>query len=422
LTLDPLGKWACVYSDATVGAAPSRSIVENPNEVAVIDLEADPSPNNPVPRTLRSFGGRPQRFTFTSTLQLPAGPRRLLLVESEQDVNILDLDHVQDADGYPEVTVRLTTGESARQLPPAGVVYDDGEPGNGEDARIGIRTSNDSSVFVVQLASAPQDPGRTIKTDFKPVMNMADVGGVPSDIAFVQTDGGVRLAAVVPGTSSAVLVEPSTMVTSDPIKLTQPYQRISLVTDLVDQPPATSAGPNATVALLWNTGASGGGGVAFWALGKTTGEPYRSVEVFGVSGSVSSLVDVPEAHTELKILDSSGSATAFYVLNLKSRTAAPLVSTGQPKVYVSPDGNRVWAYQPGNTELASIDLKTLHPVPLVVDAPIHSVFDVERPGGGRSLVAVHNDGRGSLGATVLDALAPDTATSRHHSGLLLEGL
>jgi hypothetical protein len=423
LSVDPLGRWACVYAGtpSQAGASSALPFVENPNEIVLVDLNRDPGQDNPIPRTLRSFGGKPQRFTFTAPLQLPAGPRRLLLVESEQDVNILDLDHMTDADGYPEVTVRLTSGASSRQLPPAGLVVDDGDAGNGEDARIGIRTANDRNVFVVQLAAAPPEAGRTIKTDFKPIVNMADVGGVPSDLAFVRTDGGVRLAAIVPATYSAVLVEPSTMVTSDPIKLAQPYQRISLVTELVGEPPGGS-GPNATVALLWNAGGSTSGGLAFWALGKTTGQPYRSVEVVGLSGTVASLLDVPESNTELKILDASGGSAAFYVLNLKSRTASPLVSTGKPSLYVSPDGNRVWAYQPGTNKLASIDLKTLHPVPLVVEGPIHSVYDIERPAGGRSLVAVHNDGKGSLAATVLDALAPDTALARHHSGLLLEGL
>jgi hypothetical protein len=48
------------------------------------------------------------------------------------------------------------------------------------------------------------------------------------------------------------------------------------------------------------------------------------------------------------------------------------------------------------------------------------VFDVARAGGGRSLVTL--DTRGAVGATVLDALAPDTAASRSYYGLLLEDL
>ena len=59
-------------------------------------------------------------------------------------------------------------------------------------------------------------------------------------------------------------------------------------------------------------------------------------------------------------------------------------------------------------------------MPLPLDRPIDGVFDVARRDGGRSLVAL--DVRGAVGATVLDAVAPDTAASRSYYGLLLEGL
>ena len=49
-----------------------------------------------------------------------------------------------------------------------------------------------------------------------------------------------------------------------------------------------------------------------------------------------------------------------------------------------------------------------------------AVFDVERAGGGRSVIALHMGG--GVGATVLDALAPDTTASRSYYGILLEGL
>ena len=87
---------------------------------------------------------------------------------------------------------------------------------------------------------------------------------------------------------------------------------------------------------------------------------------------------------------------------------------------LSPDGQRLWAFQAGSTQLAAIDLKNLHPVPLLMDRAIHSVHDIARADGGRSLIAVH--AIGTWGATVLDARAPDTANSRLFSALLLEGL
>jgi hypothetical protein len=96
------------------------------------------------------------------------------------------------------------------------------------------------------------------------------------------------------------------------------------------------------------------------------------------------------------------------------------VVSGAASLAVSPDGKRVWAYQPGTAELAAVDLSTLHPIPLYVDHAVSSVFDVARSDGGRALVAVH--GGGGAGVTVFDALAPDAATSREYAAILLGGL
>jgi hypothetical protein len=143
------------------------------------------------------------------------------------------------------------------------------------------------------------------------------------------------------------------------------------------------------------------------------------VEVVPLSTSIDALLDVPPPRPELKVLQGSGT-NAFYVLNLATRTASPLTTLGSAQLLVSRDGRRLWAFERGRPELAQVSLSDLHPTPLPLDRPIDSVFDVARPEGGRSLVAV--DLRGAGGTTVLDALAPDTAASRSTYGLLLEGL
>lgn len=398
LAIDPAGKWAAVFASSDV----ATTFVENPNELVLVDLEAGPSATNPVTTTLRSFGGKPQRVTFAPTLDLPEGPRRLLVVETDQDVSIVDLDHVRDPIPRPEITVRLTSGSDARTLRPAGVTFHSGAP-----SRIGIRLANDHNVITLDLTPAAK--GTTVH-DFAPKINLTDVGGVASDIAFVQTDGGLRLAALVPSLSSAILVDTETSITT-PVKLPAPYQRLSLITDVVGSDTATDT------ALLWNASTSTSG-VAFWALGKTSGQPYRSVEVINLGSSVAAVRDVPKPRIELKVLETGG--RGLFVLDLASRTAAPLTTLGTATVTIAPDAERMWAFQAGESRLSSIDLKKLHPVPLVIDRAIHSVHDVARPDGGRSLIAIH--ALGSYGATVFDARNPDTAFSRLHAGLLLEGL
>jgi len=407
--IDRAGRYVALF------AAPGdrqTAFVENPNEIVIVDLEA-PEDQAVTPRTLRSFGGRPQRVTFTDPLSLPGGRRRLLVVETDQDVHLLDLDNLRATPRRPEITVRLTSGGSATALKPAAVVVDDGDPARSDDARIGIRVDNAPSVFTLTLVAATEtqaaEPG-TAPNDFRPEVNLTDVGGVPGDIAFVRTAAGLRLAAVVPTSRRAVLFDPTTSITSE-VELPEAYTKLSLVTNVV---------PNeggADTALLYGSG--GSRGVAFLSLGRAVGQTYRSVEVVSLASGIQRVLDIPDPRPELKVLEGAG-ANAFFVLNLASRTAAPLSTLAAPTLHVAPDGQRLWAFQRGSGALAQVALDTLHPVALPLDRPIERVFDVARPDGGRALVAL--DRTGGVGATILDALAPDTIASRSYYGILLEGL
>jgi len=410
-SIDPRGRYVALFAAPSAGGV-QTAFVENPNEIVIVDLEA-PLEAAVTARTLRSFGGRPQRVTFSDPLSLPGGQRRLLVVETDQDVHLLDLDNIRATPRRPEITMRLTSGATSAAVKPAAIVIDDGDPARNDDARIGVRAENDSSVFMFTLVPSPGGPAEepnTVLNDFFPEPNQTDVGGIPGDIVFVRTDAGLRLAAVVPTARKAVLVDPTTSITTD-VELTEPYARISLITNVV----AGASGSD--TALLYGSG--GSRGVAFWSLGKTLDKNYRTVEVVSLASSVERVRDVPPPRPELKVLEGQG-ANAFFILNLASRTAAPLTTLGQASIHVAPDGQRLWAFQRGSSQLSEVTLENLHPIPLPLDRSIDSVFDVARPEGGRSLIAI--DARGGVGATVLDALAPDTTASRSYYGILLEGL
>ena len=89
--------------------------MQNPNELVFLDLTQPPATATVVAHTLHSFGGRPERLTFTRRWRCRAAPRRLLIVESDQDLSILDL-----ADPSNEISVPLTSGTDSRRLAPAG--------------------------------------------------------------------------------------------------------------------------------------------------------------------------------------------------------------------------------------------------------------------------------------------------------------
>jgi hypothetical protein len=419
LAVDPVSSPPS-YAVAYQGSSTQRVLVENPNELVLFDLtkpSGDPTSTqpNPVVHTLQSFGGTPQALTFTPKLLVnPLQPaRRLLVVQTQIDVTLLDLDHAFDQPLRPEITVPLTTGTSTATLTPAGVAVDGFDSASASDARIAVRTTTDTNVYTI--AFAPADPGAA--NDFKPTVNLTDVGGVPSDMAFVHTDAGLRLAVLVPSMASAVLVEPDTSLTTA-VALPSTYGNLSLVTAQVAQAAQAGSGPSSVdVALLWN-GHAAQSGVALWTLGHSVGQPYFSTQVLDVSQAIQTVGDVPG--TALKVLESSGNQ--FFVLNLAATTVYPLQTSGAVTLSVAPDGKRIWAFAPGGEDLAAITLADLSPTQVVTDSPIHAVFDVACLGDPSSRALFALDNQGSVGATVFDAVNPrDPGTPpRHVSGLLLE--
>jgi hypothetical protein len=417
LAIDPEGHYAIAYQ----GSAQSSVFVDNPNELVIFDLtkpysdSSGPTPN-PVVRTIQSFGGTPQRLTFTPPLLVnPSAPsRRLLVIETQIDVTLLDLDNAfptASVPARPEITVGLTTGTTAMTVTPAAVVVDSFDPNSASDARIAVRTSNDTQVYTI--AFGPPNAGDL--NDFAPTLNLTDVGGTPSDMAFVHTDAGLRLATLVPTLSTAVLVEPDTSLTT-PVALPSGYANLSLVTSQVTTGGASS-GTTTDVALLWN-GAGTASGVALWTLNNTVGQPYDSIQVLDVSQAVSGVDDVP--NTSLKVLETANGNDQFFVLDLAGRTVSPLGTEGQVTLSIAPDGQRVWVYAPGGTQLAAVDFSNLSPTQLLTDLPIDAVYDIAclGSGGSRALLAIHL--AGTVGATIFNAKDPQSIPPLSASGLLFQ--
>jgi hypothetical protein len=402
LAIDPQGRWAVVHD--------AGGVVVNPNELIFVDLDAPDS--TPKAKTIRSFGGRPERLTFTAELTVPKGaPRRFLIVETNQDVTLIDLSDL-DRD---EITIKLPKTPYGKEPRPLEVAYHNGQLDDDGDARIAIRLQNDPNVVLAQLA--PPDPG--VDKPFQIVVNVADVGGIPSAIDFVQTDGGIRLAALVPGDKIATLVDPATTNDPETVELARPYSRMTRVTENV----AIKPGEN-DIALLWSDSTPG---IAFWSLGKVSGTPFRSLDPHEIGITISSVKSVPGEKSHLKILEST-SSSEFYVLDLDKRQSAPMLANAAGfTLSVAPDGGRAWALRPSSAQFASIRLSDLHPTSVEVERKVISVFDIARSDEGRALIALHVSDSSSashagLGATVLDALDPDTARSRYFGGLMLGGL
>jgi hypothetical protein len=397
LAMDPRSEFALVYPSTA-----DSSFVQNPNELVLIKLTEPPSSTNPVPTTLRSFGGRPEGFTFTPDLSLPGGKSRLLVVRTDRDVALIDL----AAPEKPEITVKLSAGADSPH--PVGVAVSDGEADDPNDARVAVRLENDSSVILLDLLPTPADKAGTSPHAFLPAPNIIDVGGVPADIAFGKTDGGLRMLATVPSKSALVLVEPATGVATS-VALGAPFDHLSIVTEIVGE---TAKGSD--VALLWSTQSPS---VAFVALGSTVGKPYKAVERLSLDRPIEAVIDVPAPNENLKILVTNG-GTSFVVLNLLARTASPLnANVSGTQVLPSADGQRLWMFAPGSDALALVNVENLHPQNLLLNYPVTRTFDLARKDGGRAALALH--GVGSMAFTLLDGKAPSVDKSTEYLGILL---
>jgi hypothetical protein len=399
LSVDPREEWLVAFR--------GDSTVTNPNEFVLLPLD-DRSDRQSV--TIRSFGGVPEEVVFTDELVMPVGPqRRFLVVRTDRDIALIDL---LDLDSE-EVTVQTPSTNHGTQARPAQVVFDPGRPSSDDDlgdpARIGVRLEGEPDVMLLELGEPASDSARDFKVNF----NIVNVGGVPSAIEFVHTDFGLRLAALVPTRAQAKLVDPATTVVES-VDFPKPYSKLTRV---------TSEDDGAELALLYSPDVPG---IAFWALGRASGALSKSVEQNEIDMSVTAVRDVPGDLSHLKILEGA-QASRFFVLDLEKRQTFPMLTATQGfTVNVAPDGGRAWAFHNARTEFASIGLSDLHPTSLSAKVPVSAVYDIEREDGSRAALVLHGTDaasvKGSLGVTLFDAEAPDSADTRFFGGLLLEGL
>jgi hypothetical protein len=399
LALDPDNEWAVVYGGS--------GLVVNENELLFVDLSKPGSDPSAVGfKTLRSFGQSPDRLTYTEQLTIPGvDPRRFLIVERDEDIALVDLTNPTG----DEITVPLPSADNGGVATSAQVAYGQ-DPVEG--AFIGVRLTGSTSVLLLQLTS-PDGQALSVVT------NLVDVGGVASTIDFVRTSLGLRLIALVG--SNAVLVDPGSAIT-ETAPMPAPFTGIRRVTSVVD--PGASASDPDTV-LLYGTNTTQ---IAYFRLDVSSDAVDRNIDASDIGVAVQDVIDVPAGDSsagdfsDRKILQTP--SKDFFVLNLTTRQTAPMKTTAGLTLNISPDGERVWAYQAGSPGFASVDFSTLHPVSLIAERNVNSVFEIDAANMARNAIALHfGDGyQGGIGATVVDVSNPSTATARFFSGFELGGI
>lgn len=402
LEVDPQGEWLLIHG--------SEGLVSNPNELLLVRLgQGAGAAASLTSKTLGSYGGKPLRFTFTSELTIPDGAsRRLLVVQREKDLAIIDLERPQD----PEITVALP-----QDAAPLDVVYHAGIPGE-VNSLLGVQLAGDTNVDLLTI-NAPESANHA----FSVHPNLVDVGGVPSKLDFVQTrkDGGLRLAALVPTKQAAKLIDPSSGVAQE-VPLHAAFTKIRRITNDVSE----RSGED--IALLYGEATNR---IAFWRLGITTGTPYHSIEAYDIGIKVGQVFDIPNEQSDKfadrKILSGTSTATTqqFYVLDLTEQKSFPLDVLTNLTLNLSPNGEQLWAFG-HERRFAQLTFDPLQPASLYTQEPIAFVHDfaTER-GDERTALALHvltNRAHSSVAATLFDGQNPSTANTKFYSALELEGI
>jgi hypothetical protein len=173
-----------------------------------------------------------------------------------------------------------------------------------------VRLQNEPDVMLLELGV----PSEGSNKDFEVKFNIINVGGIPSAIEFVNTDFGLRLAALVPSRRQATLIDPATTVI-EAVALPDQYSQIARVTE--------DAGAEGELALLYSPATEG---MAFWALGRASGDLSKSVQQNAIALRVSEVHDVPgDEFAHLKILQGEN-ADRFFVLDLAARQTFPMLT------------------------------------------------------------------------------------------------
>lgn len=391
------GRYAMTYfrPQSTAGR-----LLFNPNEVALIDLDAAPSATNPALRTVRSFGGVPNDVAFSPPIEINGVSRRFAVVLSDAYVTLLDLDHA----ARPEVTVRLTLPEDPRAIRPEQVVFDP------EEATIYLRAAASNDIYVLRLN--PMTAADAGANDYRPTINQLAAGRSPADIALFGEPGARRLLVVSPGSRDARVIDARAN-TITTVPLDAPASRILLFTG------ASPSDPTARLrALLYATDGFTQG-LSFLELTDIDARRAQNVETLNLGRAVQSALPLLDRGVVMLGHANGGSTGQLSLLDLARRTSAPIFAeVSLAGAQFDSDRKSLWIAPRGSNRVGFIDLQTFRPGELRLDAPTQAVIPLRGDAAGRNRVVALHEGAGGW-VSVIDANDPRREAVRSYRAFLL---
>lgn len=366
----------------------SESLLFNPNEAAIVDLDADDDEGVTL-RSLRALGSTIRGVEFSPPMEVAGETRRIAVVLFSSHVSLLDLNHPE----RPEYTVELSLGldiklHQVRFSPDEQKIYLIGEQSN--------------DIYVLTLLPA----GSNRSNDFEPSRNQLGAGARPADMQLYKHDDETRLLAV-SGNQALVIQSGSNRITSIPLQ--SPADRILLYEgstpfdDDVEQR-----------ALLYQLGSSV---LTFLDLDQVEERKTRNIELLSINGGVSQLTALDD--NLVLLMRSNG----LGMLDLAGRSASELSSQVDLSAAVpSLELNRLWIRPTGRSALAYLDFSEERSTPgqVALDLPVADLLvfsNMER----KRVVVTHSVEGGAV--TILDAEDPaDTKESLTLRGFFYSNL
>jgi len=377
----------------------TEGFFRNPNELAFVDLTRPPAADNPVIKTLRSFGSTPSQVVLSPPMAIPGAedptPRVFAFVLALNRVTVVDATHPT----RDEVTIRLD--EAGASVDPREVVFAPNA------ATAYLRSDGARDVLEVVIGFDPPAADRANANDYRTVLAELGAGGGPADIAVYDDITGRRFVlAATPATSEVVVIDADTAEFVR-VPVPDPVDRIVLFPFADDVIPQK--------AVLASIGAPREHVHVLDLDGIDDDLIPRDIDTVEAGAPVRAVEPVPGR--ELALLVHDDQRTVLGLLDVAYGSVSPLQGVGRLDSYAfTPAGDYLVAATAGLPRLGMLALDNLHPSDLRLDDVPEQVFALNNG----ALFVDHGDPLGR--ATIIPTATASRDDAIVLSGFLLAGL
>jgi hypothetical protein len=342
---------------STGGFDAESGVFRNPNELAIVDLGRPAGADNPVIRTVRSFGSAPDGVVLSPPMVIPGAddptPRTFAFVLALDTLTVLDATYPERR----EVSIRLDA--TGTQVRPREIVF---APNT---ATAYLRSDNARDILSILLTYEPPSGENPLDNDYQPALAELGAGGGPADVAVYDDPRGKRFVlAAMPGTREVAVIDGDTAQFTT-IPTPDPIDRLLLFPNDPDVAPRTAllAAIGQRVPRVHLLGLDGIDD-ALVAI---------DLRTINVAEPVLDVVQVPARDLAMIVHDDN--RTVLGLLDVVFGAVSPLQGVGRLDSY---DFDDLGDYLVGATRAADrvgfLELDSLHPSDLRLDDPPEHVF------------------------------------------------